>query len=78
MLARPPGATLDGRQSAQPEEATMWWGIGVGAALLYLVILFTAGMMTLRNGHRWMFAFGIFVPLLWLFGAIMRPSPAAL
>ncbi|MFL5965303.1 MAG: hypothetical protein ACJ747_01990 [Gaiellaceae bacterium] len=56
----------------------MWWGIGVGAALLYLVILFTAGMMTLRNGHRWMFVFGIFFPLLWLFGAIMRPSPVAL
>jgi hypothetical protein len=28
--------------------------------------------MTLRNGHGWMFFFGIF-PILWIFGAFMRP-----
>jgi hypothetical protein len=30
--------------------------------------------MTLRNGHGWMFFFGIFFPILWIIGAIMRPS----
>ena len=52
----------------------MWWGIGFGA-LLYFVVLFTAGLMTLRNGHGWMFVFGIFFPLLWIIGAFMsRPE----
>jgi hypothetical protein len=55
----------------------MWWGVGIGAAILYFVILITAGMMTLRNGHGWLFVFGIFVPFLWIIGAIMRPSARA-
>ena len=55
----------------------MWWGIGIGAAILYLAIAFTAGMMTLRNGHGLLFFFGIFLPILWIFGAIARPPSAA-
>jgi hypothetical protein len=54
----------------------MWWGIGF-AGLLYLVLLFTAGLMTLRNGHGWMFIFGIFLPLLWFIGAFMKPAAQA-
>jgi hypothetical protein len=56
----------------------MWWGIGIGGAILYLVLVFTLGLMTLRNGHGWMFFFGIFFPVLWIFGAFMkRPETAA-
>jgi hypothetical protein len=51
----------------------MWWGIGVGGAILYFIIAFTLGLMTLRNGHGWLFFFGIFFPLLWVFGAFARP-----
>ena len=51
----------------------MWWGIGFGG-LLYLVLLITLGVMTLRNGHGWLFFFGIFLPFLWIIGAIMRPA----
>ena len=47
----------------------MWWGIGIGGVILYFVVAFTLGLMTLRNGHGWMFFFGIFFPLLWIFGA---------
>ena len=39
-----------------------WWGIGIGAGILYIVLVFTLGLMTLRNGHGWMFFFGIFFP----------------
>ena len=53
----------------------MYWGIGFGA-LLYVVLLFFLGIRTLRNGHGWMFFFGIFLPFLWLIGAVMRPAPA--
>jgi hypothetical protein len=53
----------------------MWWGIGAGA-ILYFIVAFTLGLMSLRNGHGWMFFFGIFFPVLWIFGAFMRPSRA--
>ena len=52
----------------------MLWAIGIGGAFLYLIVLFTLGLATLRNGHGWMFFFGIFFPLLWLMGAFMRPT----
>jgi len=54
----------------------MWWGIG-GGVILYLVLLITCGVLTLRNGHGWIFFFGIFIPILWVIGAIMRPAPRA-
>jgi hypothetical protein len=52
----------------------MWWGIGFGGILLYFVLVFVLGLRTLRNGHGWMFFLGIFFPVLWIFGAFMRPS----
>ena len=56
----------------------MWWGIGIGGFILYVLLLFFLGFRTLRNGHGWMFFFGIFFPLLWIIGAFMRPaSPQA-
>ena len=51
----------------------MWWGIGFGAAILYLVLIFTLGFMTLRKGHWVMFIIGIFLPIFWIIGAIMPP-----
>jgi hypothetical protein len=51
----------------------MWWGIGIGAFVLYLIVLFTLGFATLRKGHGWMFFFGIFFPLFWLIGAFLQP-----
>lgn len=50
----------------------MWWAIGFGG-FVYLLFLLTLGLMTIRNGHGWMFFFGIFFPILWIFGAFMRP-----
>ena len=55
----------------------MWLWIGIGGGLLYLTLLFTLGLVTVRNGHGWMFFFGIFFPLLWLVGAMMEPKQAA-
>jgi hypothetical protein len=51
----------------------MWYGIGFGA-ILYVVLLITLGVMTLRKGHWVLFIFGIFFPLFWLIGAVMRPA----
>ena len=52
----------------------MGWGIGVGGALLYLVLLFVLGLSCLRKGHWIMFIFGIFIPLFWLIGAVIPPT----
>ncbi len=54
----------------------MWWGIGIGigAGILYVVLLFTLGLMTLRKGHWVMFIVGIFIPLFWLIGAVIPPT----
>ena len=54
----------------------MWWAIGIGG-IVYLTLVFTLGWMTLSNGHGWMFFFGLFFPVLWIFGAFMGPPEAA-
>jgi hypothetical protein len=54
----------------------MWWGIGIGGAILYVILVFTLGLMTLRKGHWVMFIVGIFLPLFWLIGALMPPARA--
>jgi hypothetical protein len=58
----------------------MWWAIGGFAAFLWLVLLISLGMTTLRKGHWVMFILGIFIPIFWLIGALMPPTspqPAA-
>lgn len=42
-------------------------------AILYVAMFFWLGLATLRNGHGWLFFFGIFFPLLWIFGAFSGP-----
>ncbi len=49
----------------------MIWGIGYG--ILWLVLMVTLGIMTIRKGHWVMFIVGIFLPLFWLIGALMPP-----
>jgi hypothetical protein len=40
-------------------------------AVIYLVLLITLGVISLRKGHWVMFIIGLFIPLFWLIGAIM-------
>jgi ABC-type multidrug transport system permease subunit len=55
----------------------MWWAFGGLAALLYIVLIITLGVTTLRNGHWVMFILGIFLPLFWIIGAFIGPSTSA-
>jgi hypothetical protein len=72
------GATIEERvTSRRIQGGIMWWGIGIGAGILYFLVAFTLGLMTLRNGHGWMFFLGIFFPILWIFGAFMKPPATA-
>jgi hypothetical protein len=69
----PLGATSFAIPRTTNRRGLMWWGIGGAAALLWIILFVWLGLSTLRNGHGWMFFFGIFFPLLWIFGAFMRP-----
>ena len=51
-----------------------WVWILIGVA--YLTLFFWLGLATLRNGHGWLFFFGIFFPILWIFGAFAGPAEA--
>jgi hypothetical protein len=55
----------------------MWWGIGGLYVVIWFVLMVWLGLRTLRNGHGWLFFFGVFLPILWIFGAFMRPANAA-
>jgi ATP/ADP translocase len=52
----------------------MWFVFGGLAALLYIALIVTLGVSTLRNGHVFMFILGIFLPIFWIIGAIMQPK----
>jgi hypothetical protein len=54
----------------------MWWGIGFGVGLLYLVLLVALGVTCLRKGHTVMFIVGFFIPLFWIVGAVIPPTRA--
>jgi hypothetical protein len=43
-------------------------------AVAYVALFFWLGLSTLRNRHGWLFFFGIFFPILWIFGAFSRPA----
>ena len=51
--------------------------VWIGFAALYLVLLFTLAMTTLRKGHKVLFWVGIIFPVLWVIGAVMAPVPRA-
>ena len=51
----------------------MWWGLGA----LYIVLLATLGVLSLRKGHWVMFLVGIVLPIFRLIGAIMPPTARA-
>ena len=53
----------------------MWWGFGL-YAVIWIVLMVWLGVRTLRNGHGWLFFFGILLPILWIVGAFMRPANA--
>ena len=51
----------------------LWILLGV----LYVMAWFFLGMATLRKGHTALFWIGIFLPFLWIIGALMAPTPRA-
>jgi hypothetical protein len=46
-------------------------------AVLYIAVMITLGLTTLRKGHFVLFIVGFFVPFLWVIGALMPPTHRA-
>ena len=44
-------------------------------AVVYIVVLITLGVTTLRKGHVFLFVIGIIFPILWIIGALIGPTP---
>jgi hypothetical protein len=43
----------------------------VGWSVLYVLLLVTLGIMSVRKGHWVMFLVGFFLPIFWLIGALL-------
>jgi hypothetical protein len=39
--------------------------------VIYVILLVTLGIISLRKGHWVMFIIGLFIPLFWLIGALL-------
>ena len=50
--------------------STLLW---IVLSIAYIALFVWLGLTTLRNGHGWLFFFGIFFPILWIVGALMGP-----
>jgi hypothetical protein len=44
--------------------------IGI-AGVVYVVLLVTLGIISIRKGHWVMFLIGLFIPLFWFIGALL-------
>jgi hypothetical protein len=52
--------------------------LGIILAAVYIAMLALLGMQTLSRGHRFLFVAGIFLPFLWIVGALLAPTPGSL
>jgi hypothetical protein len=46
-------------------------------AVVWVVLLGTAGITSIRKGHWIFFMIGIPIPVFWVIGALSPPTPAA-
>jgi len=53
------------------------WFLSIGPGVLYLVLLFTVALITFRKGHWVLGIIGIFIPILWVLGAILPARPGS-
>jgi len=53
------------------------WFLAAALFSIYIVCLFTVCSMTFAKGHTWLGIIGIFLPFLWLIGAILPAKPGS-
>lgn len=47
---------------------------GLLFGVIYVVLLITLGIVSIRKGHWVMFLIGIFIPIFWIIGALLPPK----
>lgn len=52
-------------------SATLTGGL---LGIIYVVLLITVGIISIRKGHWVMFIVGLFIPLFWFIGALLPPT----
>ena len=57
-------------RSGMPVELAASGGVVIGG-VLYVILLITLGIISLRKGHWVMFIIGLFLPIFWLIGALL-------
>jgi hypothetical protein len=62
-----------GQPTLKEDDVTFLW---IVLGVLYIALLVSLGLATLRKGHSVLFWVGIIFPVLWIVGAIMEPTPA--
>ena len=55
----------------------MEWVLWITLGTIYFVCLFTVCSLTFRKGHVTLGIIGIFLPFLWLIGAVLPPRPGS-
>ena len=50
------------------------WFLSVILGVIYIALLLTVAVMTFRKGYYTLGIFGIFIPILWLIGAVLPPK----
>jgi hypothetical protein len=73
--ARHPEKIAERQRERFSRRIEMVWIIGGG--IIYLILVVTLGVMSIRKGHWVMFIIGFFLPFFWLIGALLpsrRPA----
>ena len=66
------------RNVASPQKgADMWWWFGGTLALIWVIVFFMFAFAALAKGHWIMFILGFFLPIFWIIGALIEPTPRA-
>jgi hypothetical protein len=66
------------RLAKETSMSGLEWFLSVTLGILYFFLIFTVCLITFRKGHVVLGIFGIFLPILWLIGAMLpdrRASP---
>jgi hypothetical protein len=57
--------------------ADMWWWVGGSLAVIWVIVFFMFAFTALAKGHWVMFIIGFFLPIFWIIGALIEPTPRA-
>jgi hypothetical protein len=55
----------------------MWWWFGGSLALIWVIVFFMFAFTALAKGHWVMFIIGFVLPIFWIIGALIEPTPRA-